>query len=334
MRVLTPHLVADKNVLLRIDMDVPLGRIKDNGKEKRLVMDDFRLKAMLPTLYLCLQYADKVIVMGHIGRPEGKEVPDLSVEPIVDWLDREIPDFDFPEDRLNVLENLRFETGEDGSDHEFATELASYGNFFVNEAFASHHTAASTTLLPAMMPSAIGFHFDHEIRILKQVRENPTKPLVAIIGGAKIEDKLPVVEALAKVSDHVLLGGKLPHEVREQGTQLPDNVVVGEMDHTGLDLSDETIKHYQEILKTAKEVVWSGPMGKYEDGHQKGNYGVAEAIIYSGAQSIIGGGDTIDALNNLKILDRFSFVSTGGGAMLNFLAEGTLPTIEAIKHHG
>src|SRR5579884_2941551 len=104
MRVLTPHLISDKKVLLRIDMDVPLGKIKDNGEEKHLVMDDFRLRAMLPTLYLCLQYAEKVILMGHIGRPEGHEVKELSVGPIVEWLDREIPNFDFPEDRLFVLE--------------------------------------------------------------------------------------------------------------------------------------------------------------------------------------------------------------------------------------
>jgi phosphoglycerate kinase len=333
VRVLTPHLIADKTVLLRIDMDVPLGHIKDNGVDRRIVLDDFRLRAALPTIYLCLQYAEKVIIMGHIGRPNGEE-PELSVAPIVDWLDREIPDFDFPTDRLQVLENLRFEKGEDDCDENYARELASLGNFFVNESFAAHHNASSTVLLPQLLPSSCGFHFDHEVRILRQVHQNPQKPLVAIIGGAKIEDKLAVVEAMSKVADHVLLGGKLPYEIKEKNIALSENVLVGEMDESGFDLSPKTIEHFKQILSGAQEVVWSGPMGKYEEGFQKGNSALAESILYSGAQSIIGGGDTLDALNKLGVLEQFSFVSTGGGAMLKFLAEGTLPTIEALNHHG
>lgn len=328
MRVLTPHLIADKRVLLRLDLDVPLSK----GTDGRLQMiEDFRLRSSLPTLYLCLDYAKQVIVMGHIGRPPaGGEDPSLSVAPIVDWLDQEIPTYDFPENRLQVLENLRFEAGEEANDENYAKELASLGDFYVNEAFASHHPSASTTLVPKLLPHCIGFHFDHEIRVLTQVRNEPKKPLVAVIGGAKIEDKLEVVKSLSRIADKILLGGKLPTEVREKGTLLPEYVMVAKMNGDGQDLSDEDIEQFSKVIKGAKEVIWSGPMGKYEDGFQKGNQAVAEAIISSGVFSVVGGGDTISALSSLGLINNFSFVSTGGGAMLKFLAEGTLPTIEAM----
>lgn len=326
-------MISGKTVLLRADLDVPLGHFKDNGKDRMVVLDDFRLRTLLPTLYLCLQYAEKVIVMGHIGRPKGVE-KELSVAPIVDWFDREVPEYDFPRDRFQVLENLRFEEGEDECSEKYAKELADLGNFYVNEAFAAHHPASSTTVLPKLLPHACGFHFEHEVRVLKGIRENTyERPVVAIIGGAKIEDKLPVVSTLAKVTDHVLVGGKLPQEIDEQGITLPGNVLIAKMEEGGKDLSEESIQQFRQILKTAKQVVWSGPMGQYEKGFNKGNKALAEEIISSGAESIIGGGDTINALTLLGLIDFFSFVSVGGGAMLEYLVKGTLPTIEALNGH-
>lgn len=321
MRVLTPHLISDKTVMLRLDLDVSV----KNGQ----ITEDFRLRAGLPTLYLCLQYAKKVIVMGHLGRPKGED-KSLSVAPIVDWLDKEIPN-DFPDDRLQVLENLRFEAGEEACDPNYAKELASMGDFFVNEAFAAHHPSASTTVLPTLLPGAFGFHFDHEVRELTKLRTNPDRPMVMIIGGAKIEDKLGVVEEMEKLSDHVLLGGKLPSETREKNLHFSDKVIMAQMSPEGTDLSDSDLARFAQALIGAKSVVWSGPMGKFEEGFQKGNSKLAELIIESGVYSVIGGGDTISALDELGFLNQFSFVSTGGGAMLDFLSQGTLPTIEVMN---
>lgn len=327
MRVLTPHFIAHKRVLFRADLDVPLKKVDG----KWVVADDFRLMASLPTLYLCMQYAQQVIVCGHLGRPEGKVDPNLSVAPIVEWLDSEFPSYDFPEDRLLVLENLRFESGEDGCSEVYAKELASMADVFVFEALAAHHRASSTVLVSTLMPSAVGFHFDHEMRVLKEVRNNPKQPLIAIIGGAKIEDKISVVEALSKIADKVLLGGKLPSEIKAHWVDLPLNTEVAEMSEDGLDISEETIKKWQEYISEAKQIIWSGPMGNFEQGHLEGTQKIAEAIISSGAESIVGGGDTVSAITELGFLDSFSFVSTGGGAMLKLLADGTLPSIEALE---
>lgn len=332
MRVLTPHLVADKKVLVRIDMDVPLGEITDDtGHARSAVLEDFRLRSALPSLYLCMQYASQVIVLGHIGRPGGKKDQALSVEPIVNWLDREFPNFDYPAERLQVLENLRFEPGEDAADLDYARELAKLGDFFINEAFAAHHPAASTTLLPTLLPHAAGFHFDHEVRTLRHAREHARQPFVVIIGGAKIEDKLPVVEVLSKIADSVLLGGKLPKEIEEKGLKLPPNVIVARMREDGQDISPQTLPEFGQALIGAKTVIWSGPMGRYEAGFITGTQKLAELVLSSEAESVIGGGDTISALGSTGLLDQFSFVSTGGGAMLKFLVDGTLPTIEALK---
>ncbi len=326
-RVLTPHFIANKTVLLRLDIDVPFNEI--NGK--RVVAEDFRLKAALPSLYLCLQYAKKVIILGHVGRPEGQEVKELSVGPIVDWFNSQIPDFDFPPERLQILENLRFEKGEDEADILYAKELADLGDVYINEAFAAHHKAASTTVLPRLLPHAIGFHFDHELQTLSQVRDHPQKPLVSIIGGAKIADKLPVISTLAKVSEYVLVGGKLPHEIKVEKTELPDNVIVATMTPEGTDINNASIDKFTKIIANANQIVWSGPVGYFEHDFNTGNKALAKAVLDSKANSIIGGGDTISALEGLGVLDQFSFVSTGGGAMLEFLATGSLPTLEAMK---
>lgn len=324
MRVLTPHFIAQKTVLLRLDLDVPLKKTASG----MAVAEDYRLRAALPTLYLCLQYASKVIVMGHIGRPKGEE-SDLSVAPVVDWLDKEFPN-DFPTDRLQVLENLRFEEGELSCSKEYAEELAKLGDCFVNEAFAAHHPAASTTILPTLIPSRAGFHFQHEVETLLDVRNNPKRPLVAIVGGAKIEDKYPAIQALSKLADTVLVGGKLSRDIVSQGLKVDNNVFLAKLNKEGVDISEADYEHFSGAIKGAKQIIWGGPLGKYEDPTgSKGTMRVAEAVIKSGAQTILGGGDSVAALS--FYLDKFDFVSTGGGAMLKLLSEGTLPTIKALQ---
>ncbi|MDO8638323.1 MAG: phosphoglycerate kinase [Candidatus Daviesbacteria bacterium] len=315
MQVVTPELVHGKKVLLRLDIDVP---IKD-GK----VVDDFRLKAGLPTLKMCLENAQEVIIMGHIGRPKGFD-PELSVEPIYDWLESQGLSSHIECGKLKLLENLRFEVEEDNCDLAYARQLASLGDVFVNEAFASYHESASTTVLPTLLPHFAGLRFAEEVEKLTEVRDNPKHPLVAIIGGAKVEDKLPVVEAMSKIADYVLVGGKL-------AGQSSDNILIAELNEVGTDVTAETIEKWKPIIREAKMIVWNGPLGKIEEPKNFQTHELANIIIQSEAESVVGGGDTIGYLGKLGLLERFSFVSTGGGAMLKFLIEGTLPTIEALK---
>ncbi len=341
MQVVNAQLIEGKTVLLRLDLDValspattPTTHQTESGQivtSNLVVAEPYRLEAGFETLKLCLDHAKSVIVMGHIGRPEGKEVPELSIAPIVDWIETKLGNTELPEGKLHILENLRFEAGEDAADLEFAKELAQMGDFFVNEAFASHRPAASTTVLASLLPHAAGLRFAKEVEVLNHVIKEPKKPLVAVIGGAKVEDKLAVVESLAKVADAVLLGGKLLHEIREKNMTFPNNVQVGRLSDDGFDLAPETIMLFQGIISRAAQVIWSGPLGKFEDGHNAGNRAVAGAITYSGADSIVGGGDTIACLISIQMLDKMKFVSTGGGAMLKLLAGGTLPTIESLN---
>jgi phosphoglycerate kinase len=324
MQVVTENLIKGKTVLLRYDIDVEI----QDGK----VVEPFRLKKGLKTLDLCLEHANKVILMGHVGRPEGED-PVFSVEPIYDWL-MSFAHYKeaFDTKKLRILENLRFEPEEDDGNLTYAKELASYGDFYINEAFAAYHKAASTTVLPTLLPHAAGLNFAKEVERLTELRNNPKKPLIALIGGAKVEGKYRAVVELSKLADKVLVGGLLARNIKEKDLDVPENVKLATLSEDGLDISPKSIEEFVEILKTTKEVVWGGPMGKYEV--LEGNHGdkvLALTIVASGAESIIGGGDTVAALDKLGILEKFSFVSTGGGAMLEFLSEGTLATIDALN---
>jgi len=324
MQVVTPELIQNKRVLLRLDLDVPI----ENG----VIQDDSRLLAGMDTLGLCLEFASTVTVCGHLGRPDGKEVPELSVKPIVDWIEEGYGHIQLPEGKLHILENLRFEPGEDGMDPMFAQELASHGDVYIFEAFATHNPSVSTTMIPSILPHAAGLQFAHEVEQLLQVRDNPIKPLVVILGGAKVDTKMPVIKAMAAKADAVLVGGKLAAEIKEKGiTDLGSNVMVAKLSEDGFDISDETLGAWMNLIKTAKQIVWNGPVGKFEDPKYNQSEKIAKAIIESGAKSIIGGGDTVSAVTKYGLVDKFTFVSTGGGAMLKLLADGTLSTIEALK---
>lgn len=321
MRTVSAAAVRGKRVLLRIDLDVPTR----NGQ----VLEEYRLVAGLPTLELCLEYATSTVICGHMGRPNGKVVEGLSVAPIVGWFEKWYCDLELPPGRLHILENLRFEPGEDASDLSFASELAAYGDVFINEAFASHRPASSTVIVPKLLPSFAGLHFATEVELLTSLRNNPKKPLIAIIGGVKVEDKYPSIVALAKFCDAVLVGGLLAVKIKEQNLPISPNVILGKRSESGIDIDETTIKAFSDVIKHAKQVIWGGPVGKYEDPNgNQGNEELAKAVIASKAYSIVGGGDSIAALQ--KYLDEFEFVSTGGGAMLKLLTDGTLPTIDAL----
>ncbi len=278
--------------------------------------------------------------MGHVGRPSGED-PNFSVEPIYDWLENRGFQGVLGSGKLKLLENLRFEKGEEEADLGYAKELASLGNFYINEAFAAHHKSASTTVLPTLLPHAAGLRFAEEVRVLREVRDNPKRPLVVIIGGVKIEDKGPAIEAMSKVADTVLVGGKIASEITQRSTArlarresewaALHNVILGRLDASGMDISEETVEEWKPIILGAKMIVWNGPLGKVEEKqYSKGTEKIARAVLESDAETILGGGDSIGFLDKLGLLEKFSFVSVGGGAMLKFLAEGTLPTIEVL----
>jgi phosphoglycerate kinase len=227
------------------------------------------------------------------------------------------------------LENLRFWPEEEANDENFARKLAGLADVYVNEAFAaSHRKHASIVGIPQYLPSAFGFHFLEEVEVLDKVRSNPARPATLILGGAK-EDKLDRIKEFSAWADQVLIGGKLPKFIRSFG-----KVVVAQLTGNGKDISPESAEEFKKIISLSKTVVWAGPMGVYEEGENAhGTREVAQAVVDSGAYSVVGGGDTEAALSKLGFNGKMSYISTGGGAMLEFLANGILPGIEAIKKY-
>ncbi len=361
MQVVTEDFIKDKKVLLRYDIDVAL----ELGK----IVEDFKLKAGLETLRLCITNASKVIIIGHLGRPfktakdeEEGNPKELSAKPIQEWFNNHLPgvqartsegvffaktleEAKSSESKVILLENIRFFHGEvPGSkyhatceskscDIDFAKQLASLGEVYVNEAFSSHNPAASTTIVPTLLPHAAGLHFVEEVKVLMEVRENPKKPFVVIMGGAKVADKLPVINVLAQKANAVLIGGKLVHEIREQNINLPKNVLVGKLNEDGFDIAPETTTAWSDLIRQSRMIVWNGPLGKFEDPKYNQTEKVAQMILESGGEVVIGGGDSVAALNQYGLLEKAQekgFVSVGGGAMLKLISDGTLPTIEAL----
>lgn len=306
-----------KKVLVRGDFDVPL-----QGEK---IVDDARIRECLPTVkYLLDSGAKKIILMGHLGRPEGRVVENLRLAPIEEKFRGLLNS-----KNIIFLENLRFDKREEENDEGFAKELAGMGDFYVNEAFASSHREhASIVGIPKFLPHCAGLHFASEVENLSKVLENPAKPLVFIIGGAKLETKLPLIADFVRKADMVLVGGILP---KFQNLKLK-NVLFADLTEDGFDINSESISEFVEIIKKAGTVVWNGPMGKYEDEkYEAGTKKIGEAVAESEGFKVVGGGDTIVALKKFNLLDKMDYVSTGGGAMLEFLAKGILPGIAALK---
>lgn len=324
----------DKKVLLRGDLDVSL---KDANVE-----EDSRLKECLPTILYLLDHGGKVVLIGHLGRPDGKVVEELRLIPVAEkfkellGLQNSVSTFKIGNfeaykiaENLILLENLRFDPREEKNDSDFAKELAELGDFYVNEAFAtSHREHASIVGVPKLLPHAAGFHFAKEVENLSRVLENSKRPLIFVIGGAKPETKLPLVADFAKKADFVLIGGILCQNSKVQDP----NVKCAKSTSDGFDINEESIKEFTEIIKTAGMIVWNGPMGKYEEEkYETGTRKIAEVIAENGGFKVVGGGDTIAALTKFNLIDKMDYVSTGGGAMLEYLAQGNLPGIEALK---
>lgn len=385
MRSLKDFELKNKRVLLRCDFQVPLSKEGD-------ILDDFKIKAIVPTVEYLIAQGAKIILMSHLKPAESaKEAVSLKIlQPrIEEILNKKIQFLDdsigegikkriekIESGDIVLLENLRFYKEEEENNEEFARKLANLGDIYVNDAFSvSHREHASVVRIPKYLPSAAGFLLEKEIKILSKVLQSPTRPLVVIIGGAKISTKIKVIENFLKVADHLILGGEIANAIlggkglligkslsepsilakiekislTDQKLHLPldgiialkngDEQIVREgaigtvrKEEGVFDIGPESIIVFKNIIKTAKMILWNGPLGLFEDKRfERGTKEIGEEIVRNhSAFKIIGGGETIQAANSFGLLDKFDHISTGGGAMLEFLSGNKLPGIEAL----
>jgi phosphoglycerate kinase len=333
--------VGNKRVLVRSDLNVPL----EDGR----IADETRIRASLPTLQLLLERnARQVTVCSHLGRPKGED-PQFSLEPVEERL-REL----LPDDRLRVLENTRFNPGETKNDPAFARELADENDLFVQDAFGSVHRAhASTVGVAELLPACAGLLLEQELEELGRLLGDVERPFVLISGGAKVEDKLGVLKNLGGKADAVLVGGKMAEEIRDD-SPLPFDVVLpvdvvaasefAEDAETkvvpydelpsgwlGLDIGPATCELFAARISEARTIFWNGPMGVFEwPRFAAGTKAVAEAVAASDGHSVVGGADSARALTELGLADKVSWLSTGGGAALEFLEGKELPGVAVI----
>lgn len=374
-----------KRVLVRLDLNVPLGTDAEN---KRVVTDDFRIRAALPTLTWLLNHGARVTACTHLGRPAGAPDPRYDVEPVREMLAAMIPG-------VQLLENLRFSPGEKGNDPAFVAELIEGQDCFVNDAFGvCHRSDASVVGPPKFLPSAAGRLVQREVEQLGGLLENPARPFVVIIGGAKVADKLGLLETLASFADSLLIGGAMAFTFTQAlgegtGSSLVDvsrldackamlserdNIVLpldfvaaapgvelqrdswkGQQDAvtgsgasdaeavkvvgrsipegwTGYDIGPATSELFSKVVADAATVLWNGPMGVFEDPRfAAGTRTVAQAVADCTGRTVIGGGDSVAAVNRYGLADRIGHISTGGGASLELLEHGDLPGLKALR---
>jgi phosphoglycerate kinase len=373
--------VAGKCVLVRVGFDVPL----KNGR----VADDKRLRAALPTISLLRKKKAKVILISHLGRPNGDVVEDLRLAPVAKALSKLLkypvlcePDCigsdveesvrGMHEGDVLLLENLRFYPEEEANDKGFAQKLAAIADLYVNDAFSvSHRAHASVSAITKFLPSYSGLSLENEVKMLSALLKNPKSPFIAIMGGAKVSDKIGVIESLLKKVDSILIGGAMmftfykalgceigksryePDKVAlaksllKKGKKkivLPIDVVLDSKKTVssrkmpkscaGLDIGPETQLIYAEIINEAKTVFWNGPMGMFEKKpFAKGTISIAKAMVKCKGVTVIGGGDSVAAIEKAKLSKKFTFVSTGGGASLEFLEGKKLPGLAALEEN-
>ena len=327
-----------KTTLVRVDFNVPI----KNGK----VEDDFRIRASIPTIKFLLKEGAKVILFTHLGKNG-----EASLEPVIKCF------FEISKispNKVTFFDNIRKFPGEMKNDVVFAKELAKMGDFYVNEAFSvSHRKHTSVVLLPKYLPSFAGFQLEKEVKNLSDVFKKTKHPFLFILSGAKFSTKIPLLKKYLKLADYIFVGGALAnyllkakgYDVRKSLIDekkynikkilnsskliLPTDFVV--KNEAIVDIGDKSVKNLMPLIKKSKLILFNGPLGKYEDGETKATMKVLKLIANSEAESILGGGDTITLVSKMKIKNKFSFVSTGGGATLDFLANGTLPGIKALK---
>jgi phosphoglycerate kinase len=297
-----------KRVLVRVDWNVPM----QNG----IVTDDFRIKKSLPTLEYLRECGAKVIIATHL------EEGDMTL------LKNFVPQ------GAQLLHNLRTHDGEKSNSEEYAKELAGVADIFVNEAFSvSHREHASIVGVPKFLPSYAGFNFLDEVEHLSKAF-NPPHPFLFLLGGAKFETKVPLINKFLNIADSIFIAGTnaVPaYEIWKKSASWRTKIFFPHGDIAALDVDDETIRQLAEKIENSEFILWNGPLGKYEDGYKDGTLALAQIIADSGKQSVVGGGDTLVAIKELNLYENFTFVSTAGGAMLDFLANETLPGILALE---
>jgi len=345
-------MITGMRVLMRCDFNVPLDK---NGA----VMDDFRIRSTLPTIEYILERKGKLVLMTHLGDPRGKatrslrvgkireKLAELLLAPIIpaaDCVGKEIEEttYNMKPGQVLLLENVRFHKEEQENDKKFAKQLAVLGDVYVNDAFSvCHRSHASVVAVPRLLPSYAGFFLQHELQGLERVLLHPRHPVVAVIGGKKIESKLAVIDRISNTADAVLLGNILANEAKSKKVEFKNSSKIF-MPQDGIpgrgkefDIGPKTKASYIKTLKRAATIFWAGPLGKYEDArYEEGSLALAHAIIKSNGYSVAGGGNLVAFLGKHRLREKFSHISTGGSAMLEFLAGKKLPGLEALNYYG
>ena len=388
-RKLTSLDVTNKRVLLRVDFNVPM----KNGQ----VTSDARIVSLLPTINYLLEQNAKVILCSHLGRPKGKIVLEYSLEPVAAHLSKLLEkEVMFAKDTVGenaakkvkalkagqvlLLENVRFNAGEESNDAEFSKQLSKLADVYINDAFAtSHREEASMHGVAKLLPNAVGFLVIKELESISEVLENPKRPFVAILGGAKIEDKLAVIDNLLNKVDTLIIGGGMSYTFTKAlggkvGKSIVDdkqieycyNVIKNAVnkgvkllfpvddvcntafdsvdapkvfasgqtpdEYMALDIGPKTVKLFKKQIKRAKTIMWNGPLGVFENAYyESGTKGVAKAVAKSKAFSVVGGGDTVSAIEKFDLVKHIDHLSTGGGASLMLLEGKELPAIAVIE---
>jgi phosphoglycerate kinase len=353
--------VRGRTVLVRTDFNVPMSGVDD----ARVIADEFRVRAALPTITWLTERGAKVVCASHLGRPKGAPTPKYSMDPVRRLLATLAPG-------VELRENLRFSPGEEGNDPAFVAELIQGVDMYVNDAFgAAHRAHASVVGPPQFLPSAAGRLIEREVAVLDRMRTSPKRPFVAVLGGAKVSDKLGVIEALLDVVDQLLIGGGMcftflaaqgysigdslcePDQVdhcrqllqQHPSIMLPDDILGLDADGVyatfgkrlpdgakGMDIGPGSAAAFGDAIMDARSVFWNGPMGVFEDARfAKGTRTVAQAMADTKAFTVVGGGDSAAALAQFGLADEVDHVSTGGGASLEFLEFGDLPGLAALR---
>lgn len=346
MKTLKEADVKGKRVFVRCDFNVPLG---DNGK----ILDDFRIKETLSTIQYLIKHYAKIILASHLGDPEGKVVESLRLDGVAKKLsellglfvkklndcigeDAEKEVYTLESGEILLLENLRFHKEETENNHNFAKELSKLAEIYVNDAFSvCHRNHASVVAIAKELPAFAGLLLEKEISSLGKVLKNPEKPVVVIIGGKKVETKTKVINEMSKIADCIIVSGLIKKEIIDKNIKLdyPGKILGPEDKLDALDIDQKAIDLFKKKISGAKTILWNGPFGKTEDKlYKKGTLEIAKAIVDSAAFSVAGGGETIEFLNQENLISKFNHVSTGGGAMLAYLAGEKLTGLEVLDH--
>jgi len=360
MKTLKDFNFQNKKVLIRCDFNVPINECGD-------ILNDFRIKETIPTLKYLIAKGASLILISHLGDPQGKIVEGLrlnkikevlnkylgfSIEKTNDCIGKEVQKKinQLNQGEVLLLENVRFYKEEEENDESFAKNLANLADIYINEAFSvCHRNHASVSGVAKFLPSGAGLLLEKEINVINKLKDNPEKPLVVIIGGKKVETKSKLIDNFSDNAEWILVGGLLIKEIKDKNLKLKKpEIILGPVDiidenlnikkieeinnEPMPDIGPETIKIFKEKIQKAKTIFWNGPLGKTEEEKfTTGSKEIAKAIVDSKAFSVVGGGETVEFITKQGIFNQFGHVSTGGGAMMAYLGGEQLPGLKALE---